>query len=181
MLHEEQNYIWEIARELGVKPKIHHHGIPTISCREKLDLLTKDDRFVDWDINQIVKTLYFHRNSSPYVSVITPEFGKKVNLKDVLPQDLKIRGAGRYWVSPDHVPEGMAYGTCTPFPRTSNVGEGKEISEIIFIDHPPIRDKLVDISIGGTEKEMFETSMHLPYRAIYKILSKQFGDSVHII
>ena len=88
------------------------------------------------------------------------------------------REAKRYWVDPKHLPTGMSWGTCTPFPLVSSIGG--EISDLVIIDYPPINNKLVDISIGGTEKEMFETSMHLPYRKIYEILTQKFENRIHL-
>ena len=182
MLHEEQKYVFEIARELGVELSLVHHKRPTISCEEKLELLKEEnlEEFSDWTIDRIVKSLYFHSNSNPYVGIITPEFGRTVKARDILSKTLKIsRGkAEKYWVDPNHVPNGMSWGTCTPFPLTSSFG--KEISDLIFLDYHPIKNKLVNISVGGTDKKSFVTSMHLPYGAIYEILRKQFGERVHI-
>ena len=180
MLHEEQNYVFEIADELGIEPKILHHQGSTISCAEKLDLLKEDTNFADWTLDRIVKALYFSRDGHPFIGVITPEFGRNIESKEIFSEVLGMsRGKSeRYWINPEKTPEGMTWGTCTPFPLVSSVK--REISDIIIIDHPPINDKLVDISIGGTEKEMFETSMHLPYRTIYDILTRQFGDMIHL-
>ena len=180
-LHEEQRYVFEIAEELRIKPELVYHERPTISCSEKLDLLKENSDFKDWTLDRIVKALYFNRNGLPFIGVITPEFGINIKPKEIFPKVLKIsRGkAERYWVNPKHVPKGMSWGTCSPFPLVSSVGT--EISDLIFLNHSTIRDKLVDISVGGSGKEMFETSMHLPYGAIYEILRKQFGDRIHIL
>lgn len=179
-LHEEQRYVFEIARELGVEPKILHLARPTISCAEKLDLLKENPGFVDWTLDRIVKALYFSRNSLPFIGIITPEFERNIKPKGIFPKTLEMsRGnAERYWINPEKVPKGMIWGTCSPFPFTSSVGA--EISDLIFLDHPPIRDRLVDISVGGSSKEMFQTSMHIPYITIYEILRKQFGNLVHL-
>ena len=181
MLHEEQKYVFEIARELGYELKLIRHERPTISCAEKLDLLKENSNFLDWTLDRMIKALYFSRDGYPFIGVITPEFGRNVKPKDIFPRDLISRGkAERYWVDSKHTPTGMSWGTCTPFPLVSSIGKGREISDLIIIDHPPINDKLVDISIGGTEKEMFEISMHLPYRTIYEILTQQFGNRIHL-
>ena len=180
MLHKEQGYVFEIAKELGHELRLIHHSRPTISCAEKLDLLKENLGFADWTLDRIVKSLYFSRNSSPFISVITPEFNRNIKPKDIFPDALGMSrgGAERYWINPKNVPKGMVWGTCTPFPLWSSIGG--EISDLIFLDHSPIRNKLVDISVGGSSKEMFQTSMHLPYIAIYEILKKQFGNSVHL-
>ncbi len=179
-LHPEQNYVFEIAKEMGIEAKLICHPRPTISCAEKLDLLKENPSFSDWTLDRIVKALYFQRNGSPFIGVITPEFGVNIKPREIFPKVLEISNgkAERYWVNPNFVPNGMNWGTCTPFPLTSSVGG--EISDLIFLDHPPIRDKLVDISVGGNSKEMFKTSMHLPYMAIYNILREQFGERIHL-
>ncbi|MDP3992179.1 MAG: hypothetical protein Q8P79_01580 [Nanoarchaeota archaeon] len=180
-LHPEQNYVFEVGRELGYQPRLIHHERPTISCAEKLDLLRGGSNFADWTLDRIVKALYFNRNGLPFIGVITPEFERNLKPKDIFPKPLGMsRGnAERYWINPEKTPSGMVWGTCSPFPLLSSVE--KEISDLIFLDHKLIRDKLVDISVGGSSKEMFQTSMHLPYIAIYEILKKQFGNSVHFI
>ena len=53
-LHPEQSYVFEIARELGIEPKILPHERPTISCSEKLDLLKEDSQFKSWTLARIV-------------------------------------------------------------------------------------------------------------------------------
>ncbi|MEK6741692.1 MAG: hypothetical protein AABX68_00715 [Nanoarchaeota archaeon] len=180
-LYQEQHYVLDIAEELGIEPKMVCHKRPTVSCAEKLDMLKEDDCFSDWTLDRIVKAMYFTRGSSPFIEVITPEFERNVKPKEIFPYAIKIsRGAAeKYWINPKRTPKGMVWGTCSPFPFTSSVG--KEISDIIFLDHPSINEKLVDISIGGKSKEMFQISMHIPYRAIYNILKKQFGDRVHLV
>ena len=74
----------------------------------------------------------------------------------------------------------MSWGTCTPFALSSTMGEDKEIGDLIFYDYPKINNKMVDISIGGDGKEMHQASMHLPYKAIYEILTEQFKDRIHL-
>ncbi len=180
MLHKKQSYVSEIAEELEIELKILYHQRPTISCGEKLGLLRENSQFKDWTLDRIVKALYFHRNNQSYIGFITPEFGGNVEPKEIFPEVLKISrsGAERYWINPSHVPMGMSWGTCTPFPLPFSVGG--EIRDIIILDYPQINDKLVDISIGGTGIESFKTSMHLPYKSIYEILSRKFGDRIHL-
>ena len=180
MLNEEQSYVVEIAEELGVRTKFISHKNPTISCAEKLALLRQDEDYADWTLDRIVKALYFNRNGGPFVGIITPEFGRRVDQKQILRKALGISGsqAERYHVHPRRVPNGMTWGTCTPFPLSSSVGN--EISDLVVINHEPIRDKLVDISVGGTDKEKYRLSMHLPYKAIHKILAGKFGDRIHV-
>ena len=179
MLNKEQSYVLEIAEEQGIELKILSHQRPTKSCKEKLDLLGENSQFKDWTLDRIVKALYFSRNNDPYIGVITPEFERRVEAKVIFPKVLEISrsSAERYWVDPNHVPMGMSWGTCTPFPLVSSMG--KEIKDIIILDYPRINDGLVDISIGGGV-EALKTSMHLPYNAIYEILRRKFGDRIHL-
>jgi hypothetical protein len=180
-LHEEQDYIFEISNEKGIDLKIVYHTKPTISCEEKLLLLKEENpEFKNWTLERIVKALYFSRNNDPYIGVITPEFKKLINPKEIFPIALGMsRGkAERYWINPKKVPKGMCWGTCTPFPLESSISEN-EIERIIFLDYPEIREKTVNISVGGDTKEAFQTSIHLPYISIYEILKEKFPDYVY--
>lgn len=181
MLNKEQDYILNIGKMLGYEPEILHHDIPTRSCAEKLDLLKRNPEFKDWTLDRIIKVLYFSENGLPFIGVITPEFGRIADQKDIFSRALKMSRtkAAKYWVRPENVPTGMTWGTCTPFPYEKSMIS--EISNIIFLNHPPIRNKLVDISLGGTTKEMFQTSMHIPYIAIYDILKEKFWGKIHLI
>ncbi|GIU68544.1 MAG: hypothetical protein KatS3mg001_394 [Candidatus Pacearchaeota archaeon] len=180
-LHPEQDYVFEIAKKKSIDLRIIYHTKPTISCEEKLSLLKEENpEFLEWDITQIVKALYFCKNDDPYVGVITPEFKKLVSPKDIFPSILGIsKGkAERYWINPKKVPRGMCWGTCTPFPLESSILE-KEISDIIFLDYKDLRNKTVNISVGGETKEAFKTSIHIPYISIYEILREKFGSVIH--
>ncbi len=177
-LHKEQQYIFKIGESLGYESKLVYHTRPTITCAEKLDLLRESPEFNDWTLDRIVKALYFSKNGLPFVGVVTPEFERNVNPKDIFPKILGMSRSKseRYWINSALVPSGMIWGTCSPFPLISSMGV--EIKDIIFLGHPPIRDKLVDVSVGGQSKEMFQTSMHIPYQAIYEILREQFGERI---
>src|SRR3972149_2313345 len=163
-LHPEQNYVLKIAAEIGVTPNLLPHTRPTISCAEKLGLLKEENpnEFSTWTLDRIVKALYFSRDSSPLIGIITPELEEIPDPKEIFSHLLWMPKsvAERYWPKPKHVPHGMAIGTCTPFPLSSSIG--KEISGLIFIEHKPIMDKDVNISVGGTDKKSFLTSMHIP-------------------
>jgi hypothetical protein len=183
-LHREQGYVFDIARELGIEPRILHHSRATNTCEDKLELLQENPSFLDWTLDRIIKTVYFHNSSHPYIGVIIPAFPpelkRSVKAKDIFPKALGFSRskAERYWPATTHVPKGMEFGNCSPFPLSSSMG--KEISDLIFVYHPPISDKLVDISIGGSGEESHKASMHIPYIAIYEILKRQFGERVHL-
>ena len=179
MLHEEQGYVLEIAKELGIELEILRHERPTISCEEKLELLRENSQFKNWTLDRIVKALYFSRNNQPYIGFITPELRGNIEPKDIFSKVLGISrsSAEKYWVNTNQVPIGMSWGTCTPFPLVSSMEN--EISDIIILDYYPQINDIVDISIGGGA-EALKTSMHLLYNAIYKILRRKFGDRIHL-
>lgn len=182
MLHQEQKYILEIGKELKVNTKILHHKRPTISCEEKLELLKEKSKFSDWNLEQIVKCLFFSKNDEQFIGVITPSSNKYIDTKELFLQVLGItrKKAKGYWINPKNTPTGMSWGTCTPFPLTSTLGNKKEIGNIIFYDYPEIDKKIVDISIGGNDKKMLQVSMHIQYKAIYDILTEKFGERIHL-
>ncbi len=168
-LHPQQDYIFELASVLGYEPKVVTHDTATKTCYEKADLL-------GWDPEQVVKAVYFHKDDY-VVGIITPELGEKIDIKDIIPRaipSISRKKAGRFQNS--YAPEGMAHGTCTPFPYESVMEDG--IDKLIIIDHPTIDNKLVDISIGGSDEKAFKTSMHIPYKGIYDILKTKFGDRI---
>lgn len=182
MLHEEQNYVFENAKKLGAEIELLKHLRPTNTCAEKLRLLHESPRFSDWTLDRVVKALYFGRSKQPLIGVVIPELEIDIDTKDLFCSKIKLlnsRGdAGRYWPNPEYVPKGMAWGTCSPFPLVSSVG--KDVRDIIVVNYLPVKYKLVDISVGGESEEMHEVSMHLPYGAIYDILSLQFGSRIHL-
>ena len=180
-LHPEQSYVFEIARELEVTPRILSHTKPTISCAEKLDLLKHEspNEFSTWTLDRIVKALYFSRKDWPFYAVITPEFGRNIDQREIFPRVLWMppSSAEKYELSPKHTPPGMTWGTCTPFPLESNIAtERGKIAGFLIVDYKPIWNEEVNISIGGPEKTGLRTSMHLPYWAIPEILKRQFGE-----
>lgn len=178
--HPEQQYVFRIAKKLGIDIRILHHDSPTNTCDEKLDLLKQDHRYADWTIDRIVKALYFTNNGQPFMGVITPEYRTRVKQKDIFSKTFGISRtqANDYYLNSQKVPKGMKVGTCTPFPWASSMGT--EIERLTVINTPELEGKLVDISIGGEDKDSQMRSMHLPYEGIYEILKKQFGARVHL-
>jgi prolyl-tRNA editing enzyme YbaK/EbsC (Cys-tRNA(Pro) deacylase) len=168
-LHAEQQYITDLAQKLGIETKLVEHDKHTETCYEKAELL-------GWDPARVIKAVYFHKDDH-VVGIITPELGEKIPVRDVLPAvlpEISRKKAKSY--SNHYAPEGMAFGTCTPFPQESIMSQG--IDHLIIYDHPSIDDQLVDVSIGGREEPHFRTSMHLPYSGIYAILAEQFPGHV---
>ena len=182
-LHPEQQYVFEIAKGLGIVPRILNHTRPTVSCAEKLELLKEESpaEYYDWTLDRIVKTLYLGENGSgngKLIGIITPEIGK-IKQHEILSSILGISKtqARNYLVSTNRVPRGMSFGTCTPFPLESNIAtERGKIAGFLIVDYKPIWNEDVNISIGGPEKTGLRTSMHLPYWVIPEILKRQFGE-----
>lgn len=165
-LHAEQRYVKEIALGKGIEACLQYHSSETKTCQEKADLL-------GWEPERVIKTIYF-QDGDHYIGIVAPEFGKRLEVKKILTKvfpEISKKKAKRY--TPSHTPQGMAYGTCTPFPHESSMD--KDVHQVIFYDHPSIDDKLVDISVGGDSPEAFKTSMHIPYKGIYDILVEKFG------
>lgn len=182
MLHPEQTYVFHHAIDIGAELRLIPHKRRTESCEEKLDLLKKNSRFERWTLDRIIKALYFSRGEEPLIGIITPKFENKTQTKKVLRDVFKLDVVqpDKYQVNKGKTPKGMTWGTCSPFPFASTVGDEREISDLIVYDHPPINSRFVDISIGG-QKEGKLVSMHLPYKAIYQILVKEFGHKrVHL-
>src|SRR3989338_2854312 len=109
-LHPEQQYVFEIARKLGVTPKIlPPHKTDTKTCLEKLELLKEENplEFLDWTLDRIVKALYFSennnssKNSLPFIGVITPEFGRNIKQHEIFPRVLEMSktSARKYWTN----------------------------------------------------------------------------------
>ena len=176
MLNQEQAYVFKNAIWLGIERRIIPHKRETESCNEKLTLLRENPRFKSWKQDRIIKVIYLSLEDSPLIGIISQEFGKPIETRKILRSVFKqeIYNLNKYQINLKRIPKGMTWGTCTPFPFTSSMGEGKEISDLIIYDHPSINKKLVDVSVGG-DKEGKLASMHLPYEGIYRILVKQFG------
>jgi len=111
--------------------------------------------------------------------VITPEFQTDIDQRELFGRLLWMppSSAEKYELSAKHTPPGMTWGTCTPFPLESSVGlERGKIAGFFIIEHKPIWNQEVNISVGGPEKTGLRTSMHIPYGSIYEILKRQFGE-----
>lgn len=169
ILHPEQRYVTDIARERGIDLKLLRHQRETTTCAEKAELL-------GWPVSRVVKALYFEDRGHT-IGVITPEGGriKTVDLLSSVPAlELSRKEASRYRLARE-MPYGMILGTGTPFPYESAVEEGG-IHELVVVDRPSLEDELVDISVGGKDKRI---SMHIQYGAIFRILRERFEDRVH--
>lgn len=177
-LHEKQKYVIDISDELGIDVKAVRHNKFTNSCFEKADLL-------DWPANRIVKSVFLNNENYMY-GFIFPELGKDhispqhINYKNIS-KVLEISKGEAKRLSNSHCPEGMEFGTCSPFVFNNSFDEGSNeriLSKLFFHEIPDLEKEIVDISIGGIGEEAHKTSVHLPYESIYDILSYQFADKI---
>jgi len=145
------------------------HDKVTDTCYEKAELLK-------WSPERVIKALFFHTNLEMYGFVL-PEFGRRFSPKKIFPRILGISRTQSEKFRNHLCPEGMEYGTCSPFILERSFS--KDGFKGIFIhDSKYLEDTIVDISIGGIGEKAHRVSLHLPYSIIYKILYHQFGDKI---
>jgi hypothetical protein len=75
-MHDEQGYVFELAKQLGIDVRNGLPPIATDTCDEKAELL-------GWEPEQVVKALYFC-NGLDYVCIVTPELHDKIDPNDVI-------------------------------------------------------------------------------------------------
>jgi len=168
-MHSEQLYITKIADRLGVRYKIVHHDIATITCKEKADLLR-------WPVDRIIKAIYLHPGDySALTAIVAPELGR-LDYQKIISKSLGITPMVASNYTNGYMPTGMSRGTCTPFPRESSMVS--EIEKIIVYDYPKIDEELVDISLGDDFEDPFKVSMHISYKGIREILQEQFREKI---
>ncbi len=176
-LSEGQDYVAEVGEELSVDVQAMRHELATTTCYEKADLL-------GWDVERIVKVIFFRGEGKLY-GLVFPELGtsedperfSKKDLGAVLGYDKEQMSS----ISNSACPEGMEYGTCTPFVPDyvfEDDGYSSLLVKIFVHDAPWLDNQIVDISIGGEGEEAHKTSLHLSYSGIYDILERRFGDKI---
>jgi len=177
-LQEGQRYVAQAASELRIDVKALRHDVATDTCHEKAELLGWDD------VERVVKAVFFYKGKDLY-GFIFPELGSEedprhIDKKETLP---KILGVSRKQAKSFHnayCPEGMEYGTCTPFVLEGSFDDDKDkqLRKIFIHDYKRIDEETVDISIGGKGEDAHKTSLHLTYSGIYNILRHKFGDRI---
>lgn len=187
VLQPEQRYVAEAAARIGIDVKAVKHDIATDTCYEKRDLLARMDPSGSWTDQRIVKAVFLYSGNNVY-GFVFPELGKRpaplrMDAKKVLPAVLGVSRSAAKSFSNSYCPDGMQYGTCTPFVLASEL-DGKEMHDhrrvrrIFLHDKPDLDDQVVDISIGGLGADAHKVSLHLPYKGVHDILVYQFGDKV---
>jgi hypothetical protein len=180
-LYPNQRYVHEQAAKLDVEPLLLLHPRETDTCKQKVELLQERFPAEDWHVGRCVKTL-FGTVDDDIVGFVMPETGLKLSQDLVqgiykrlgLPSEEHYLSTSSMWI-----PEGMEYGTCTPFVPEDAM---KSVDYIIMQDIPELTGKDVDISIGGkkdNDPEAHKKSMIIPYGAIFDILKAQFDGKIY--
>ncbi|MBS3076934.1 hypothetical protein J4233_01545 [Candidatus Pacearchaeota archaeon] len=171
-LHGNQMYVVEAAGVLGIDVRAVRHDVATDTCFEKAELL-------GWLPTRVVKAVFFHRGGEMH-GFVFPELGvwkpTYLDTRVVLPTLLGV-SRSRAKDYRNHIcPEGMEFGTCTPFVFEDSFAElGGRLSGVFIHEIPGLDAETVDISIGGFGDVAHRTSVHLPYSGIHKILEYKFG------
>jgi hypothetical protein len=176
-----QSYVTEGAIELGIRPRLLLHSQDSRTCTEKVELLRERFPGQGWHIGKTIKTL-FGTVDDDIVGFVMPETGLKLS-QDLVERIYRKMGlpSEEYYLSTSSmwIPEGMEYGTCTPFVTEDAM---KLVNYILIHDVPFLTDKIVDISIGGKKEldsDAHKKSMIIPYGAIFDILKAKFDGKIH--
>ncbi|HSB46692.1 MAG TPA: hypothetical protein VLD37_01660 [Candidatus Bilamarchaeum sp.] len=144
---------------------------PTRSCREKA-------KVAGIGMQNIVKTLCCMEMANPEgrLFLVTSTSAGRMNLTDICCQHEDLRYEGLV-LAAKTLPS-MAPGTCTPFvPDTDVAGV-----ERFFVQAPEggLGDRMVDVSIGGTDEIAFRLSVSLKYRELVSSLSDAYGEKMRL-
>jgi hypothetical protein len=160
------------AQNLGIPLSLVTHGVATRTCQEKAELLGWEDQ------SRIVQTMYLSRRGH-VVGIVSPSGAEKLDTRTFLQQAFAISGkAAKGYGFIDVSPFEMQYGTCTPFAKPSLVGIDSKIHALLVVDRPSLDEKIVDVSIGGTDEMSLSRSFQLPYGKIYPFLFDLYGVDV---
>jgi hypothetical protein len=167
-----QSYLTDYLRRAYKLPEspvgIYEHKAATNTCKEKIDLLNKDTS-LRWDLEQAIKAPYFDLVEKHMLDIekgmmycfVFPEVGRDVDKREV---------SGLHLMKAKTLLSYMTHGTCTPF-----IEQGDQRVAGIYIHYDrKLSQKLVDVSIGGTDEPAHRLSLWMPYRAMYKKLQWQF-------
>ncbi|MCK9595678.1 hypothetical protein M0R19_00645 [Candidatus Pacearchaeota archaeon] len=179
VLQPKQKYVQELSSKIRIDIKAVEHEIATNTCFEKAEL-------INWPAERVVKAIFFYKEDLLY-GFIFPELGTKdspkyIDSKEIFPRILGCTKKQSKKFSNSYCPEGMEHGTCTPFVLDDSFqNPGKRLTNIFIHDFKELKNKLVDISIGGFGERAHKISLHLPYEGIYEILNYKFGDKIQKI
>jgi len=180
VLQMNQSYVLEAAEVLGLDLTGVRFDNATDTCFEKAELL-------GWDPERVVRAVFVHQDGDLY-GFISPELGQDrkpqyVNLKTILPELLGISKSQSRKFRKQYCPDGMEYGTCTPFVLDGSFEEGRlhddqTLRKLFVHDILSLDEQIVDISSGGHGEMAHRNSLHLPYKGIHDILAYKFRDKV---
>jgi prolyl-tRNA editing enzyme YbaK/EbsC (Cys-tRNA(Pro) deacylase) len=176
ILHKKQEYVKLISNELGFEITGLEHKISTDTCFEKAKLL-------GWKTNRIIKAIYLSNRIERY-GFIFPELGEGISPQRISTENLSellgiSKKKAKSFCNID-CPEGMEWGTCTPFVFDNafdNNLDGK-LNQLFYHNFDSLNCENVDISIGGFGERAHRISLHLQYEGIYEILKYKFGDKI---
>ncbi|MCL5018197.1 MAG: hypothetical protein M1416_00305 [Candidatus Pacearchaeota archaeon] len=175
-LNGRQFYVAELSEKFGIEIRAVRHDVATDTCFEKAELL-------GWPADRIVKAIFVHKDEDFY-GFVFPELGKEsprhLDIKETLPKVIDVSKKQAKDFRNSYCPDGMEYGTCTPFVLEDSFSERKikKLRKIFIHEMNYQESSLADISIGGFGENAHKTSLHIGYSDIYKILKENFGDRI---
>jgi hypothetical protein len=144
---------------------------PTQTCREKA-------RLAGIGLESIVKTLCCMEaiENGGRMFLVTSTSGKRINLSDICGQHEELRYT-ELALSPVTLP-GMAPGTCTPFVPSKVLNE----IEFLIVQAPEwgLGERVVDVSIGGTDRISFCLSVSVRYKDLICSLESAYGEKMRL-
>ncbi len=172
ILSASQSYIQKRAEELNYRINLIEHETQSATCEERAALLGISPE-------RVVRSLYFSCQEK-YIGVILPGSFGKIQPRDLFPTlfGMSKSQANRY--SLQKTPQGMKFGTCTPFPQEEIVAT--KMDHLLIYNHRT-KETPIYAAAGGESESAERISLVLPsYKAIYEILAAEFGcEKVKII
>lgn len=161
----EREYLLDAV--LSGKAEVKFHDRYTSSCEDKAEV-------AGIERENVLKVVFFEHESKVYC-VALPDEGD-IDRKELFTKLLGIsKTAAKNIGMAKKLPEGMSYGTCTPFFTPENIDE---VSMVLLASAEPQR--IVDVSLGGANTESRKCSLQMRYRDIIQMLTDEFGDKVQI-
>jgi len=186
ILGRGQEYLLDYLRTASGPVGIYEHSRATKTCKEKIDLLSKET-LLSWSLPQAIRAVYF--KDGKFLNVfVTPEYGRTITTvicagkslgtakSEATEQEKKDKKA-----TPVLLPEYMEQGTCTPFVYDWDVATAAGRVQKFFIHHAPdLETTLADFSIGGKGPEAQRRSLWMPYGAMVALMKQAFSDMVRV-
>ncbi len=165
-------YIADYFEKSHDECRIVTHPKKTNTCYEKAELLGA------WSPLNVIKALYFEcRDTGALYAIVTPETGCFIDRSQVmsllrLPRETVLKKAST-------LPEGMNFGTCSPFIIESDASfNGGRIKRILFDRETLVlkrHERTLDDFSYGTDHRF---SIQMNYYDCYTMLKRKFRDLV---